>query len=43
MADLGKSITGDPKTLKFSVGDLTFRPFYESYGRYSVYLDVKPK
>jgi len=40
-ADLGKSITGNPGTLRFSIGDVTFRPFYETYGRYSVYLDVK--
>jgi DUF1680 family protein len=40
-ADLGKSITCDPSTLHFSVGDVNFRPFYQTYGRYSVYLDVK--
>ena len=39
-ADLGKSITGDPATLRFAIGDVVFRPFYETYGRYSVYLDV---
>ena len=39
--DLSKSVFGDAGTLQFSVGELTFRPFYESYGRYSVYLDVK--
>lgn len=39
-ADIGKSITGDPNTLRFSVGNIAFRPFYEMYGRYSVYLDV---
>jgi DUF1680 family protein len=39
-ADLGKSITGNPTTLRFSIGDVAFRPFYETYGRYSVYLDV---
>jgi uncharacterized protein len=38
--DLGKSITGDPHTLHFKVGDAEFKPFYESYARYSVYLDV---
>lgn len=41
--DLSKSVSGDPATLQFNVGELTFRPFYESYGRYSVYLDVKLK
>jgi DUF1680 family protein len=38
--DIGKSITGDPGTLEFSIGDLVLKPFFESYGRYSVYLDV---
>ncbi|HEX5222960.1 MAG TPA: beta-L-arabinofuranosidase domain-containing protein [Verrucomicrobiae bacterium] len=41
--DLSKSITGNPRALQFHVGELTFQPFYESYGRYSVYLDVKLK
>lgn len=43
VADLGKSITGNPAALQFNLGELTFRPFYESYGRCSVYLDVKLK
>jgi DUF1680 family protein len=42
-ANLGKSIKGDPETLHFSLGDVNFRPFYEMYGRYSVYLDVTLK
>jgi len=41
--DIGKSITADPKTLRFGIGGVAFRPFYEMYGRYSVYLDVKMK
>ena len=39
--DLGKSISGDPHTLRFKAGDASFKPFYETYGRHSVYLDVK--
>jgi DUF1680 family protein len=39
--DLSKSISGDPKTLRFKAGDADFKPFYETYGRNSVYLDVK--
>jgi DUF1680 family protein len=39
--DLGKFITGDPKTLHFNIEGTAFRPFYEMYDRYSVYLDVK--
>ena len=42
-ADPGKSITGNPTTLRFTIGDVAFRPFYETYGRYSVYLDVTLK
>jgi DUF1680 family protein len=38
--DIGKSITGDPAALRFSVGDVRLRPFYETYGRHSVYLHV---
>ncbi len=43
LADLSKSITGDPATLRFKIGDVTLKPFYELYGRYSVYFDVKPQ
>lgn len=42
-ADPGKSITGDPRTLRFRLGDALLRPFYEMYGRYSVYFDVREK
>ena len=38
--DMSKSIVGDPATLRFQMGDLRLKPFFESYGRYSVYLDV---
>jgi hypothetical protein len=27
-------------TLCFSVGGIAFKPFYETYGRYSVYLNL---
>ena len=39
-ADLGKAITGDPSTLRFKIGDLSPKPFYETYGHHSVYLNV---
>jgi DUF1680 family protein len=39
-ADLSKSISGDAHTLRFKSGDVNFKPFYETYGRHSVYLDV---
>lgn len=38
--DIGGSITGDPATLRFSVDGTPFKPFYETYGRHSVYLQV---
>jgi DUF1680 family protein len=41
--DLGQSISGDPHTLQFKAGDAEFKPFYETYGRHSVYLDVLAK
>ena len=41
--DIGKSVTGDPATLRFSIDGVAFRPFYETYGRYSVYLNVTLK
>jgi hypothetical protein len=40
-ADIGKSITGNPRTLRFDIGGVMFRPFFEMYGRHSVYLDVR--
>ena len=42
-ADLGKSITGDQASLKFSIDGVTLKPFYESYGRHSVYMHVTLK
>jgi DUF1680 family protein len=42
-ADPAKSITGDPATLRFSIDGVPFRPFYETYGRNSVYLHVTLK
>ncbi|MDF2476078.1 MAG: hypothetical protein K0S24_1561 [Sphingobacterium sp.] len=38
--DIGKSIQGDPKRLEFTVDGVRFKPFYDTYGRHSVYLDV---
>ncbi len=38
--DFGESIQGDPGTLRFRIGDLQLKPFFETYGRHSVYLDV---
>jgi DUF1680 family protein len=41
--DIGKSIKGDPQQLQFTIDDVVFKPFYETYGRHPVYLDVKLK
>ena len=38
-----RSIAGDPAALRFSIDGATLKPFYESYGRYSVYLHVTLK
>lgn len=41
--DISKSIKGDPEQLQFTIDDVVFKPFYNSYERHSVYLDVKLK
>lgn len=41
--DLGKTITGNPQRLEFTIDGVQYRPFYETYGRHSVYLDVELK
>ncbi|MFC3199716.1 beta-L-arabinofuranosidase domain-containing protein [Parapedobacter deserti] len=41
--DISRSIKGDPGQLQFTIDDVVFKPFYETYGRHSVYLDVTLK
>ena len=41
--DISKSITGDPSKLEVTIDGVLFKPFYETYDRYSVYLDVTLK
>ncbi len=41
--DIGKSISGDAGQLLFNIDGVVFKPFYETYGRHSVYLDVTLK
>ena len=41
--DIGKSMAGDPAALRFTVNGVAFKPFFETYGRYSVYLQVMLK
>jgi len=38
--DISKSISGDPEQLEFMIDGVVFKPFYDTYGRHSVYLDV---
>ena len=38
--DISRSIAGDPATLRFSIAGVPFKPFYETYGRHSVYVQV---
>lgn len=41
--DINKSVSGDPRQLQFNIDGVVFKPFYETYGLYSVYLDVNLK
>lgn len=41
--DISKSISGIPSELKFVINGVEFKPFYDTYGRHSVYLDVRLK
>ncbi len=41
--DISKTINGDPKKLEFTIDGVSYKPFYDSYGRHSVYLDVTLK
>ena len=41
--DISKSISGDPEKLQFTIDGVVYKPFYETYGRYSVYMDVNLK
>ncbi|SFC66671.1 hypothetical protein SAMN04487907_1071, partial [Zunongwangia mangrovi] len=38
--DIGASIKGNPEELTFEINGITYKPFYETYGKHSVYLDV---
>ena len=38
--NIATSISGAPHTLRFKVGETAFKPFFETYDRSSVYLDV---
>ncbi len=39
-ADIRQSIKGDADKLRFSTNGVNLKPFYEMYGRYSVYFDI---
>ena len=41
--DISKSITGDPAALRFQIAGVAFKPFLETYGRSSVYVQVRFK
>ncbi|RXG14035.1 DUF1680 family protein [Leeuwenhoekiella aestuarii] len=42
-SDLGKTISGNPEKLEFKIDGVVYKPFYETYDRHSVYLDVTLK
>lgn len=41
-ADPGAAMSGNPRTLRFHADGVEFKPFFDTYGRHSVYLDVRP-
>lgn len=41
--DISKSIKGNPGTLEFNIDGVVFKPFFDTYGRHSVYIDVTLK
>lgn len=41
--NISNSIQGNPETLEFQIGDVKFKPFYDTYDRHSVYLNVTLK
>ncbi|MBS0011080.1 MAG: glycoside hydrolase family 127 protein [Bacteroidales bacterium] len=41
--NISKSISGDPEQLEFIIDGLVFKPFYQTYGHHSVYLDISLK
>jgi DUF1680 family protein len=41
--DISNSVSGDYGQLLFNIDGVVFKPFYETYGRHSVYLDVTLK
>jgi DUF1680 family protein len=41
--DISSTIKGDQKQMEFTIDDLVFKPFYNTYGRHSVYLDIELK
>ena len=42
-ADISRSIEGNPADLHFTLDGLVLKPFFESYGHHSVYVDVTLK
>lgn len=41
--DISQSINGNAEKLEFHIDGVVFKPFYETYGRHSVYFDVTLK
>jgi len=41
--DISKSISGDPSKLEFTIDGVEYKPFFDTYGRHSVYLEVTLK
>ncbi|MDT8300873.1 MAG: glycoside hydrolase family 127 protein [Sedimentisphaerales bacterium] len=43
VSNISESISGVDSALRFSTNGITLKPFYEVYGRHSVYLNVNPE
>jgi len=41
--DISQTIKGNPEKMEFVIDGVVFKPFYQTYGRHSVYLDVTLK
>ena len=41
--DISETIKGNPEKLEFTIDGVEYKPFYDTYGRHSVYLDVTLK
>ena len=41
--NIHRSVTGDPGRLRFTLDGMTLKPFFDTFGRHSVYMDITLK